>query len=456
MLYQLMHKDIEVADIELDENGEIKKLIRVINVDHFPFGTAPKEGRLNPSGLKRWWKNRRIPYTRDEIGLLSKAYPDEMPLSKLLLACKGHSLSDCYWIREGSSQESFSDFNFFENGFRLDLGDALMGKPATGCVSFLSPDASSEGNLKKRWKIINGKRTLLKAGTPPHQYEIFNEVIASEVMSYFGIPHVDYYLYVENGELYSACEDFVGYSQDFVTAYMIYEAGGKRNDESDYAFLLRRYKELGIENAEIALQQMLLVDYLLGNEDRHLNNFGLLRDAKTLRFLGVAPVFDTGSSLCFTKNDEALIFSSPSSWKPFATRNKPSQLDYIPSLPGILPDVLLLFPQAVHAACASFGDRLSAKRKRAIMVFVQIRLGEVMKRYGVTIESLASSLNLTQSRIVEYIRSTGGKLYSAEELASALDISRITAIRNLQTLVTIGTLRRVGSKKTGFWELIAI
>lgn len=42
---------------------------------------------------------------------------------------------------------------------------------------------------------------------------------------------------------------------------------------------------------------MLVLDYLIANEDRHLNNFGLLRNADTLEWLGFAPIFDSGTSL---------------------------------------------------------------------------------------------------------------------------------------------------------------
>ena len=33
------------------------------------------------------------------------------------------------------------------------------------------------------------------------------------------------------------------------------------------------------------------------NEDRHLNNFGIIRDVNTLKWVDVAPIFDNGQSL---------------------------------------------------------------------------------------------------------------------------------------------------------------
>ena len=57
-----------------------------------------------------------------------------------------------------------------------------------------SPDNTSDGYLKKRWKIIGGKRCLLKAGSNPFMQQPFNEAAASLVAQRLGIPHVPYTL----------------------------------------------------------------------------------------------------------------------------------------------------------------------------------------------------------------------------------------------------------------------
>ena len=52
--------------------------------------------------------------------------------------------------------------------------------------------------------------------------------------------------------------------------------------------------ELGIQNIVRAMDEMLVVDFLIANEDRHFNNFGLLRNPETLEWIGAAPIFDSG------------------------------------------------------------------------------------------------------------------------------------------------------------------
>lgn len=35
------------------------------------------------------------------------------------------------------------------------------------------------------------------------------------------------------------------------------------------------------------------------NTDRHMNNFGIIRDSKTLKWLHMAPIFDSGNSMFY-------------------------------------------------------------------------------------------------------------------------------------------------------------
>ena len=49
---------------------------------------------------------------------------------------------------------------------------------------------------------------------------------------------------------------------------------------------------------------MYILDYIIMNEDRHLNNFGIIRDVNNLKWIDVAPIFDNGQSLNIEYYDE--------------------------------------------------------------------------------------------------------------------------------------------------------
>ena len=55
---------------------------------------------------------------------------------------------------------------------------------------------------------------------------------------------------------------------------------------------------------------MFILDYIMLNEDRHLNNFGIIRNVETLDWIGTAPIFDTGESLnIIDYSDEEVIIN---------------------------------------------------------------------------------------------------------------------------------------------------
>lgn len=295
--YILMHREIPVVQIWLDsETGEIRKIGEIYEVQHVPVGISVKNGEIDRSGLNAWWRGRGIPASRDAFyGIL-----DTLGISTTeLLAekCYGLSLSDQYWICPEGSRLEWSKVNFFDNPFSEDVGNILFGKPVTGKnLSLMSPDNTSDGWLKKKWKIVDGRRCLLKGGSGLAQQEPYNEVLASRIMERLHIPHVSYGTCDEDGYPYSICEDFITSGTELVTAWYLMQTKRKQNHESVYRHYINCCETHEVPGIREAVDQMMVLDYLILNEDRHQNNFGVIRDAKTLEYTGAAPVFDSGTS----------------------------------------------------------------------------------------------------------------------------------------------------------------
>lgn len=300
MQYTLMHREIPVMDLELDEYSNIVALGKIHHAEHLPLGTYNKIG-VERKNLNRWWTKRSIPTSRKGI----RNVLDELELSspqELIEKCFGLSLSDQYWISPTNTQLDWHRINFFENAFSEDIGNILFGKGTNSdSASLVSPDNTANGNLKKKWKIINGKRVLLKGSSAPYHQESYNEVFASEIAKRLGIPHVPYTLISEYHEVCSGCADFITTETDLVAAAQVMRAFKKRNEQSEYEFYIECCEKLGIPDAREKLEQMLVLDYLIVNEDRHLNNFGLIRNAVTLEWVGVAPIYDNGNSMWFNQ-----------------------------------------------------------------------------------------------------------------------------------------------------------
>ena len=65
MHYTLMHKEIPVVDIELDDaSGAITRVDDVHNAAHIPIGIAYKNDILDRKALNKWWYGRSIPASR--------------------------------------------------------------------------------------------------------------------------------------------------------------------------------------------------------------------------------------------------------------------------------------------------------------------------------------------------------------------------------------------------------
>ena len=170
---------------------------------------------------------------------------------------------------------------------------------------------------KKRWKIIDGKRCLVKGGTNPFRQQPLNEVIATEIMKRLDIPNVPYTVTWNKGAPYSICEDFIDENTELIPAWRIIQTQKQDNSASLYQHFVNCCNALGIPGVESFLDRMITLDYIIANEDRHLNNFGAVRNAETLEWLGMAPIYDSGSSLGYDKTVPLMRDRDEVTCKPF-------------------------------------------------------------------------------------------------------------------------------------------
>lgn len=372
----LMHKCLAVADLEFDDaTGSIQTINSIHAPDHLPIGTSRENRERDRTALNAWWTDRSIPASRSGVREALDVL-DVASTKLLLLRCYGLSLSDHYWIRPKDSGLTWNQINFFDNPFSDDMGDVLFGKPAKeDGFDFSSPDNTSDGFLKKRWKIINGKRCLVKGGSNPFQQQPFNEVIATKIMERLNIPHVPYELVWSDGYPYSVCEDFVSPDTELVSAWRVMQSQKKSNNDSVYQHFIKCCKGLGIQNIEVSLDQMLVLDYIIANEDRHLNNFGLLRNPETLEWLGMAPIFDSGSSLGYDKIASRIHAEQDIICKPFK-KHHAEQLKLVSSFDWINFEALSGVGDMIRKVFSEGQARefVSADRCEAIIASVEERI----------------------------------------------------------------------------------
>ena len=189
------------------------------------------------------------------------------------------------------------------------------------------------------------------------------------------IPHVPYTILWSGGYPYSVCEDFVSPDTELISVQRIMQTKKKDNGTSTYQHFVSCCQSLGITNIVSALDRMLVLDYLIANEDRHFNNLGLLRHPETLTWLGMAPIFDSGSSFGYDRTAARIRTGQDILCKPFKKRHE-QQLMLISSFHWIdfsaLADTDTLIRNALSALqAAGFTD---ADRVDAIAETAQRRV----------------------------------------------------------------------------------
>ena len=337
--------------MELDSaTGLIRKTGVLYSAAHLPPGIPVRHGTADRGLLNEWWTDRSIPASRSGI----REALETMGLANtgaLLVRCYGLSLSDQYWICPEDSGLTWDRINFFDHDFSDDIGDVLFGaEKKADRLDFSSPDNTSDGNLKKRWKILDGTRCLVKGGSNPFRQQPFNEVIASEIMARLDIPHIPYTVTWSKGAPYSVCENFVTRDTELIPAWRILRTQKKNNSVSVYQHFINCCETLGINDPVPFLDRMLTVDYIIANEDRHFNNFGVLRDAETLRWLGFAPIYDSGSSLGYDKMPAQIRSGKEVVCKPFKNHHEEQlrlvsdfswiDFDRLTDVPDLITDIL--------------------------------------------------------------------------------------------------------------------
>lgn len=378
MKYVLMHKEIPVVALDLDEVlCGIRKIDEVYNTEHLPVGIHIRHGSIDRTELNEWWIDRSIPASRSGVRKALEAL--NLSNTRMLLTkCFGLSLSDQYWIRPIDREDlHWKDINFFDHAFSEDIGDVLLGKAVKkGAFNFHSPDNTSDGCLKKRWKIIDGKRCLVKAGSAPLMLQPFNEVIATVIMEKLNIPHVPYRLLWDDEVPYSVCEDFITRDTELVSAWRVMQATKRDNSTSVYRHYLNCCEALGIADITHAIDQMIVLDYIIANEDRHLNNFGLIRNAETLEWIGVAPIFDSGSSLGYDKLPAQILSGKDVDCKPFKKKHE-EQLRLVTNYDWINFAALENIDEDIRKVFAEAGMYADENRISAVVSSVKRRISNL-------------------------------------------------------------------------------
>lgn len=299
MIYELRHKDEIVAQVEIAADASRIRVKEVVSP-----GLLPICAQSDISNIENWWKRRAVPTSRSNIRKLldenSISSPHQFLLQNLAL-----SVTDCYWICPKGSNIEWGEVSFHKNDFKTDLQFShALSDSGSFAGSTYNPSASLGGDLDKRWVRKRGKIFLVKGNMPGNSFQqSLNEVFASSIHKLQGFEnHVEYKLVkLKSGSIGCISPCFTTDEIELVPAWEIFDKYGYAKTGSYIEQYVSHCAEEGVDKEECRkfLDYQFMIDFIMTNKDRHLSNFGLLRDSSTLECISPAPIFDSGNSMFY-------------------------------------------------------------------------------------------------------------------------------------------------------------
>jgi len=382
--YILKYKDVPVLLLKLNDDYELSDLSIIFDEKRLPFGIkylGKKEAQFKQ--LSNWIENRGLPRGRSD--LVNIQYDMNVKSSvELSFGSYAFNLTDQYWVHKSNLNIEWKNINFFDNNFKELISFDITGIYKNDKDILIAPDLTVDGNLRKKWIVNNNERYLVKGSRYDEAQEPFNEYIVSNIISLFDIKYIEYGLIrnKSNNMPLSICKCMVDKDTEYITAQTVLDMELKEG-RNEYDRFIQICKKHGIIDAKKRIDEMIVIDYLIGNTDRHTGNFGIIRNANNLKWLEIAPIFDNGNSFCHNVNnidDISKNINSLCRWMGGGNYEKLNLIDfpnwYSKEKGSDITDIVI---EGLNK-----NEKMSENKKDMLASIIDIRLKEFEKLYNFT------------------------------------------------------------------------
>ena len=248
---------------------------------------------LNGENFTKWVSDRALSSDR---GLTARSLKSASGLSphtsEFDTAMRIHaaSITDNYWMRKSDESITYREVCLDSyDGFFAHLALGLDYSVSDYLSKKNNPELTNIGNSDKAWQIDrDGQRWLYKR--QPLR-ECFQEILASKIAFCLGVSTVEYELVVASEPNPELGRTGIVRSRDFTQnrGLNLEHVSGLVKDEHSVREAAELFDRYGLVKEYLDLRYL---DILTGNPDRHVFNYGFLRDQKTGRISDIAPNFD--------------------------------------------------------------------------------------------------------------------------------------------------------------------
>ena len=471
----LKHRDTEVLRFDWVEPFGVKNVEVNSSAERFLPLSFREQVRKDPDSLRFWledWLLHRTPPLsrrgiRDMLRYLGFYEDDPSWKRNLVIFSRGLSLNDVHWVVKDDSSETWAKANLYDNPFSTAVASmAFTGEKRTGVRdASTSPEYSTNGNLRKCWRRLNGQVLLYKGsghdsgGFFEHRnavgYEPLSEYYAAQIAAAMKLPHVPYDLAQFKHRLCSTCPLFTSDKTGYLAARYVLNRDQARED--------------------LRFADIFFFDAIIFNTDRHLGNFGFLVDNDVNELAGIAPIFDNGYSLFSQAISEPGVQDNEfKDLRKFLARVEPKLYEHWLDIPGGVTDEMIdrlkglgKFEFAQHPDFIMPDNRLEVSQ-----YFLQNRIAKIIRyrekadrylsirRKNVTVNPLISDKLLKKAKEAEDLRKELKATLKSfprariEKLAILFKTTTRTIARHIKAMKELGELKRIGSDKTGYWQVI--
>ncbi len=291
-VFELMHRDKTVAVIDTKTGENRIEYAKFMPYSLYLEDVTDLESAVQNINNFYYWCSTRLltldrKYAKELLNSIgAKQALTDKDRAHIAMSYRCLSLRDLYWVRKQGETILFRSVDLYRHSLNNALVDiALRGRNLTlNNSSLIASDLSTNGVFPKAWLRTNNGFVLLKDGG---KSAVYREHLASEIAKCFTTDSVGYRLRDYQGEAVTECDIITGLDYSIV-AMDDFEIYCVNNDINLHEYV----KKLDAENYYL----MNIIDYLAGNTDRHMGNWGFLINNKTNKPIKLYPLMDFNKS----------------------------------------------------------------------------------------------------------------------------------------------------------------
>ena len=275
----------------------------VLDNNYLPFPLKDCIQTTSPKNMKKamsdifllhdYFIGRTLNFSRENAKAILNSGNFSQSLSpsekmKIVFACKGLSMTDCFWIRDEKDTCTWKDVDLRRNRLTdVSYEIAILGKNISVTADKLRPDLSTVGMYPKYWKRETDGIYMWKTDKTRNFVNTKAELQVSDILDTTNVEHVKYREEQRDDKIFAVSKCIANEEVSYIAAQQIID--WCNHTEQNFSDIIRTF--------QTDFANMCVCDYIFANGDRHNENWGFMVSNNTNEILSFAPIMDHNQAL---------------------------------------------------------------------------------------------------------------------------------------------------------------